>query len=485
LPGRRKILFTDWRDIACGHLAWLTPEGRQYGVGHPPEPQVEMHARPICVPHGVRLVAQPARKTEPIAGWRGWGRTIHDQGRYRSWFLEVEGNAKLGSGSTAETPEPRSLAVCYVESADGFNWTEPQRCPIELPGQTGFDGLTFFVDPVAPPQERYKFVYCASPPQEVTDRLFEKYRKRPARYQDERVMGGGRWCLFYLTSPDGLQWTPVREPMMMHPSDTDTTVYWDAALGKYVMFTRMFRQQRRWIGRAEADDLHHWGPIEPIIWPRLDDPPDYDFYLNGRTEYPGLPEYHIMFPMVWHRFTERSELRLYSSADGIAWSQVPGGPVLTPGEPGAWDSEFIGCGKDLMPFGESRIAIPYTGTPYPHKYPRWPAVWDAWQMAWAWWPEDRLCALRADHEGEFCTMPLAPAGKALRLNLRTPRAGEVRVEVMGAAGRALEDCDPVHGDHAAHTVTWRGESSLGITDDRPVTLRFRLRCAELFALEWA
>ena len=42
---------------------------------------------------------------------------------------------------------------------------------------------------------------------------------------------------------------------MLHPSDTDTTVLWDPALGKYVMFTRMFREDRRWIGRAEADDF--------------------------------------------------------------------------------------------------------------------------------------------------------------------------------------------------------------------------------------
>ena len=124
---------------------------------------------------------------------------------------------------------------------------------------------------------------------------------------------------------------------------------------------------RRWIGRAEAGDFLHWGPIEPIIWPRLDDPPDYDFYLNGRSEYPGLPEWHLIFPMVYHRSTERSEIRLYSSADGIAWSELPGGPILEPRKPGSWDSEFLGNGKDLVPFGGDRAGVPHSGTPYPHK----------------------------------------------------------------------------------------------------------------------
>ena len=297
-------------------------------------------------------------------------------------------------------------------------------------------------------------------------------------------MGGRHYCLFYATSPDGLRWTAAPEPFLMHASDTDTTIYWDAALERYVLYTRMFRDERRWVGRAEAEDFQHWGPIEPIIWPRLDDPPDYDFYLNGRTEYPGLPEYHLMFPMLWHRFTERSEVRLYSSADGIAWNQVPGEPVITVGAPGEWDCEFIGGGKDLVPFGEGRIAIPYTGTSYPHKYPRWQAVWKAWKMAWASWEEGRLCALTADRAGEFCTMPMVPAGRELRLNCRVPKGGEIRVGSLGVAGRTIDDCDPLHGDSLSLPVHWRGETDIGVPAGEPVSLQIKLRAAELFGLEW-
>jgi hypothetical protein len=246
----------------------------------------------------------------------------------------------------------------------------------------------------------------------------------------------------------------------------------------------MFQNGRRLIGRAEAEDFDNWGPVVPCVWPPLDDPPDYDFYLNGFTYYPGLPEYRLMFPMVWQRFTERSEVRLYSTSDGMSWSAVPGSPVITPGEPGEWDCEFIGTGKDLVPFGEDRIGLPYTGTCFPHKYPRWQEVWDAWGMGWAWWPEDRLCALVADYEGEFHTYPLTPTGRQLKLNFRTPQAGEVRVGIADVEGRSLEDCDPMHGDCPGRIVTWKGQSDIGTADGQPVTLRFKLRCAELFAVEW-
>lgn len=484
MPGKW-VLFADLRHIQCGRLSWVAPDGRRFGVGHPPEPQVEMDAQPEFVPHGVQLVAQPACKTEPVDGWKGWGRIIYDQGVYRSWYMEVDGNSLQGTGSRSQTDTPQSVVICYVESKDGFKWSEPHRCPIRVPGQTHFDGLTFFIDPVAPNEERHKLVYCALPPKDLGDALFAEYTRRPARYRDVRISQGRSPCFFAVTSPDGLEWKPIERPLMMHPGDTDNTVYYDPALGKYVLYTRMFRHGRRWVGRAEAEDFLHWGPIEPIIWPRLDDPLDYDVYLNGYTEYPGAPEYRLMFPMFYHRYTERSDVRLYSSDDGIAWNQVPGGPVLTPGEPWKWDSEFITGGKDLVPFGEGRIAIPYTGTSYPHKYPRWPAVFEAWRMAWAWWPEGRLCAIKAEREGEFWTFPLTLAGRSLRLNFRTPRAGEIRVGVVGVEGRSVDDCDPLHGDSLSRTVSWNGQADLGAPEEQPVSLHFKLRCAELFAFECA
>jgi hypothetical protein len=374
------------------------------------------------------------------------------------------------------------VVICGVESDDGFAWGEPTRCSIQIAGQSGFDGLTFFVDPAAPATERYKFVYCARFDEKLYAAQLGEYLRWPARHRDERIREDRAYGIFAAVSPDGVDWRPLPQPLLVHPSDTDTTVLWDAGIERYVMYTRMMREGRRWIGRAESEDFRRWGPVQPVIWPRLDDPPDYDFYLNGYTRYPGLPEYQLMFPMVYRRYTERSEVRVYSSADGVAWNQVPGGPVIEPGGPGEWDCEFIGSGKDLVPFGAGRMATPYSGTTYPHKHPRWPAVWDAWNLGWAWWPEDRLCALQADYQGEVWTDPVVPAGRRLRLNFRTPMAGLVRVGVEGVAGRSVEDCDPLVGDWTDRVVSWCGQSDLGTAEGQPVVLRVQLRCAELFSV---
>lgn len=51
-------------------------------------------------------------------------------------------------------------------------------------------------------------------------------------------------------------------------------------------------------------------------------------------------------------------------------------------------------------------------------------------------------------------MPAVPAGRQVRLNFRTPMAGEIRGGIQGVEGRSIQDCDPLAGDWLDRTVTW-------------------------------
>ena len=132
--------------------------------------------------------------------------------------------------------------------------------------------------------------------------------------------------------------------------------------------------------------------------------------------------------------------------------------------------------------------MPYHGSAYPHKYPRFPEVLSSWGKTWAWWPRGRLCALSAESEGDFHVFgrwaPPLPAGRPLTLNLRTRRAGAVRVGLRGVEGRSGADCAPISGDHLTAPVSWRGETDIGVSDDQPITLHFEVRGADIFGLEW-
>jgi hypothetical protein len=244
------------------------------------------------------------------------------------------------------------------------------------------------------------------------------------------------------------------------------------------------RYDRRTIARAESDDFRRWTPVEPIIGPSLADPLSYDVYTNARTSYPDLPELHLMFPLVYRRDTQTSEIHIYVSMDGVLWDRVPGGPVLQPTDPPGWDGKFVVAGKNLVPLGQDRLAIPYSGASHPHKYPRWPGV-ISHRGGWAWWPAGRLVALVADDEGQFHTFGIPVTGRQLQINARVRPGGSIRVGVLGAGGRAASECDPITGDRPAHVVTWRGDSSSGAAPGSTVRLHFQLRGAELFSFRWA
>jgi hypothetical protein len=475
----RQFLFTDYRHIDPGDLGWVSPDGKGLPVADPPPPPVRAIATAQGVAQGIRLVAQKPIKQGPISGLAG--RVTYEDGRYRAWSMAVSyGEGKhLGSYSVAPAV---SIALSAGESKDGFAWEWKKGNEIKPPPVTGIDGDHFFIDPHGPPEERYKCIYNARVLTGVDD-LWRRYQQIHPRHRDVRINGERVYCLFGMVSADGLNWKQVPEPLMIHMGDTDNTVYYDAWLGKYVLYTRLYWMQRRLIARAESDDFHQWTPVNPIVWPRLEDPLSWDVYTNGRTNYPGLPEHHLLFPVFYRRLTQDSEVHLHSSIDGIHWQRVPGGPVLVSGPPGSWDQGWLVAGKGMIPLEGDRVAIPYSATDHPHKYPRWPGVIKG-NGGFCVWPRGRLVALTAEAAGSFRTFPIQVTGQQLKLNAHVARAGEIRVGLSGVKGRSTADCDPVIGDHAACVVTWKKDPQLSLQPGEHVTLSFQMRSAELFGFEW-
>ena len=110
------------------------------------------------------------------------------------------------------------------------------------------------------------------------------------------------------------------------------------------------------------------------------------------------------------------------------------------------------------------------------------------------WTEQRLDGFVSANfgytGGELVTRPITFDGSALLLNLDASASGEGRVEIQDAEGRPIEgrtlaDCDRVMGNHFRHVVSWGGASDLGVPAGTPIRLRFAMRGARLFALQFA
>lgn len=479
-----EYLFTDLRYIDCGDIQWLAPDGSPVPL-YPDEPVVPLRAELRRLPRGIALQAQKARKESPLppgAAYPARG-VCYENGVYRSWHMQTQypANARENGGRLKAPPE--KVSIIYCESSDGYDWRQKYSCAIDVLG-CGQDGFTVFKDPVAPESERYKAVFMAQAPQAQRPELWKSYQQINRRYRDTRLGPEYMSCMYGAVSPDGLNFKLIHAPLFIHMSDTDTNAYYDRTLERYVMFTRLYWEKRRLIARAETGDFRHWGQVEPLIWADLNPPYSDDLYTNGYTTYPGLPSQHLMFPMVYQRYTQTSNIFLYSSIDTLRWNRVPGGPVIARGQAGEFDGEFLGGVTQLVPLGTDKVGLWYGGSPYPHKYPRWDCVLKAGRTALAWWPKGRLCAVKAGEEGEFHTFPIQPAGRTIKLNVRTQSSGAVWVEVCGVEGRALADCAPVAGDGFSLPVNWKGTADIGRPENQPVVLRFRLRSAELFGFNW-
>ncbi|MBT6631202.1 MAG: hypothetical protein HOB49_29555, partial [Gemmatimonadetes bacterium] len=103
---------------------------------------------------------------------------------------------------------------------------------------------------------------------------------------------------------------------------------------------------------------------------------------------------------------------------------------------------------------------------------------------------DGFASLSAGFDGgEIITKAFTFEGSQLRLNMSTSAAGSVRVEVQDADGHTLpgyeiESCDELIGDEVDRRVTWGEHRDVASLAGKPVRLRFQLRDADLFALQF-
>jgi hypothetical protein len=448
---------------------------------------------------------------------------VFDEGKYKVWYTltPVGGDPRMLGGHNAY--------ICYAESADALVWEKPELNIHEyqgsrannivfrgdLDGSTrGFHGGSVFVDPSST-AERYKMFYMGIVTEEEWSAFSAKYPGQLDTMARRQDIGGQRcvMALFGAVSPDGLHWTSLREPLAIQHADTLNTCYYDLDLKKYVGYVRAWQcvekppevagaypdswlaVARRSIGRTLSDDFRHFSRPELVITPGADVAPCAVWYTNGKTTLPDAPDNHVMFPWLWETDKDGGDVHLFSSADSLSWSRVPGGPVVESGAPGEPDGGHVTCGINLLEYPDGSWAIPYSGSPIPHKYPGrdfakrtglFPGLHGVSGLAR--WPKGRLTALECPDDGEFATVGVCPPGDRIRLNATVRPSGYIKVAVKivyggDVTGRSFDECDRFAGDKPDFPVTWRGEADLK-HEGKPVILRFRLRHAKLFGIEF-
>ncbi len=533
LPGNH-IYFTSWKYVRPGQFSWNLPSEAEAskaekldGAWLQGDRGKPAQFKTIDMPRGIRLVAQEAEKAPLKPGQMK--AQVFDEGKYKAWYtIDPCDNPEAFSSKEKILPG-HNHHLCYAESKDGLTWEKPNLKLFEYAGSRdnnivfrgdmngstrGWHGGSVFVDPSSI-EERYKMIYLGI----ITDKEWEQFAKKYPGEADtmarRRDVGGYRvvTAVFGAVSPDGIHWKSLPEPLMIQHADTLNTCYYDVDRKQYVATIRMWQVDqtapefaketsdrwidvgRRSIGQAVSTDFRHFSKPRIVVGTGADMHPSHVWYLNCKTTLPGCPDNHVMFPWLWEMESDGGSAWLLSSPDGISWSKVPGGPVVKQGPPGSSDGGYIGCSGNLLEYPGDRWCIGYGSNPIPHKYPGrdltkrkglFPGLHG--ESGLATWPKGRLVALQSDEEGEFATVAVVPPGNSIRLNAIVKPTGYIQVAVrlldqVDVPGRSFEESDRLIGDELAMPVSWHGQTDLK-HGGAPVILRFRLKQAKLFGIEF-
>jgi hypothetical protein len=492
----------DWGLVQPGFVAYLNKTTRHpvpLGEKHDLTDPAEIEAIPVAVPSGIRIGVQPAIRggtfsEELFKPQFPWERDcevhtlLYDEAdkRYKLWYRmkDLYAYAESSDFKTWDRPlhryrqfesHERTNLLSVIGATDGSAYGDLRSLDEARIGNSG----AFFIDPSAPPEQRYKCTFLGH----VKPTTVEYARQNGLPLS--AMTDPPSTVLFGAVSADGVGWRMLPRPIMLHDADTLTVTRYDPLLKRYVMYTRLYELGRRSVGLSETTDFSRWPLPTNVLSAGPEHHPSVDFYASAFTYYPARPEIRLMMCLAYDRAVDRSDVRLATSRDGHAFHFTPGGPVVAPARLQDPASEFLSAFPSLVRVPDGRLLVFCEGSRVPHKFPRH-RFGGSRQFA-AFWPEDRLAAIEAPEQGEFTTARLVLRGKRLLLNLESARTGGIDVELRDeqfrpVQGRTFADADRIWGDRTHAAVTWRGNADLNDLSGRSLYLRFRLRAAKLYSV---
>ena len=443
--------------------------------------------------------------------WSSGFTVLQDKGLYRMYYRAGR-ETRLTQNPPDKQVDEKLIYTGYAESRDGIAWTRPSLKLFEVAGTrennvvfTESTPLMPFVDtrPGVPPEERYKAV--------GVQRAF--------------------------VSPDGIHWRLLNDTTVIEGYDSFNVAFWDAEEGQYRSYSRdrrVGREQRakaapvpktsdqgimddgrdngRDIITSTSKDFIHWTKPEFLSYSpgRIS-----ELYENNVLPYYRAPHLLLGFPVRYidRGWTEsakalpqlehrRKRAGAYESREGTALTDTMLMSSRDRTHFSIWPESFIRPGlrlKDNWFYGDN--------------YPAWGLIETASSIIGA--PNElslfateaflqpgptrlRRFTIRMDgfvsvcaplSGGELLTRPVVFAGSKLVLNYSTSAAGSVQVELQDAQGVplrgfALADCHEIYGDQIERVVAWKGNSDLGKLAGTPVRLRFVLKDADLYSIQF-
>ncbi len=387
-----------------------------------------------------------------------------ETGRYRIWY-----------GAWRDDKSHSRSHLAYMESEDGIHWVRPMfvcQTPEIQFGSEVIDQGPDYTDP----QKRYLYGYW--------------------------LKGGLRIAI----SADGLNWTALKDSIVLAHNHDITNIWRDPLRKRYVATVSSYMRSERWRGRRRttmqsySDDLLNWSP------------PTYVLYANpgkgdqGETQFYAMSGYlvrgQVIIGMVKVLRDDliaegveagsfgRAHTSLAWSYDGEHWIRDQS-PFFEPDpDPCAWDHAHAWIDDQLI-VGDT-VRLYYGGYKQGHKMNRFRER----QIGLVHMPLDRYVAWLPENGkiGKITTVPLVVNRSFSQLTVNAAaEGGKLTVALTDAQtgsdlpGFGFSECQPVDKNGLDINIQWGDEEitrkQLALLEGKTIRLQFKLENARLYAFE--
>ncbi len=412
----------------------------------------------------------------------GYVTVLQDGDLFRMYY---RGRPLTGYGDN----DPRAQEVtCYAESHDGITFTRPSLGLISFGGTGENNAILADIG-------------------HVTHNFAPFLDTRPGVPQSERFKGVGGSSesgLVAYVSADGIHFQKLQEKPIITGGafDSQNNVFWSDHEQCYVCFFRTFKNGVRWITRTTSTDFFNWTPSVDMSF---GDAPNEHLYTNQTSAYFRAP--HIYVGTAARFWPDRrsltddqvASLKLDEAVNYPGLKLESSDAVLLTSRGGdRYDRTFLESlvrpGTDLKNWtarsNYPARGIVATGPAEMSMYIQRNYGQPTHYLERLTFRTDGIAAVHAGYQpGEMLTKVITFGGSRLTLNMSSSAAGGIFVEIQDAAGVpipgfTMADCVELNTDDLARTVAWKSGADISDLAGKPVRLRFQMKDADLFALEF-
>ena len=415
-----------------------------------------------------RTVNHPDKQPDPIItgsvggdnNFQPYMSVIRDEqnGRFRIWY-----NTFIDAGHSH---------IGYMESEDGINWMRPHRelkdpHPIEF-GVSVVDRGPDFKD------QDSRFIF--------------------ASYNLDGMLVS--------TSPDGFDWTPLKDEAVLKHNHDITSLHWDPLRAQYLAIVSVWHRNEEWNDnqrtphQSVSKDLINWEKPWPIMYGKIGAPIE-----KGETQFYAMSGVitrgDLLIGLVkilrddinatpGKSGKEMGDMKrkaaglgytvLAWSRDGRTWNRdhqvfLPRNPA-----PGTWDHAHA-WGDEQLIVGDQTY-IYYGGYARGHKVNRF----EERQIGLAMMPRDRYVSYEASiNQGRLLTKPLKMKAESMTVNANI--VDDCQIRLVDLDGQPIPGFDwiSLQGDDVKLQSGWM--SDLSPIFDNVVQIEFRLKNAQVFGFD--